>query len=284
MKVKSPVRIFLKYVYSCCQKFLGIFGFQLSRSSVLADIEDLRSSNHLVNLLEVLPPLSLERVFRLRPMSRSQFHQDLFVLSMLDFKRKGYFVEFGATDGLLLSNTYLLEKEFDWTGVLSEPAKVWQADLLRNRKGDIDFRCVWSSSGNQLAFSETASHEYSTIDAFSDLDLNSIFRRNKKNYLVESVSLGELLASHNAPQIIDYLSIDTEGSEYEILKNFDFASHSFRIITCEHNFTENRLRIRELFTANGYTEIFHNATRVEDWFVRRDLIPENVEKFLFNGH
>ena len=52
---------------------------------------------------------------------KSQINQDIFVLYTLDWKREGYFVEFGATNGIDLSNTYLLEKNFGWKGILSEP-------------------------------------------------------------------------------------------------------------------------------------------------------------------
>ena len=48
--------------------------------------------------------------------------QHLFDLSELEFKRNGFFVEFGAANGIDLSNTYLLETEFSWTGILAEPA------------------------------------------------------------------------------------------------------------------------------------------------------------------
>ena len=53
---------------------------------------------------------------------KSQIGQDLFALYALDWKRSGYFVEFGATNGVDLSNTFLLEKDFAWTGILAEPA------------------------------------------------------------------------------------------------------------------------------------------------------------------
>ena len=65
-----------------------------------------------------------------------------------------------------------------------------------------------------------------------------------------------MLIKYNAPKFIDYLSIDTEGSEYEILKNFDFKSYKFRVITCEHNYNENREKIYELLTENGYERRF----------------------------
>lgn len=56
----------------------------------------------------------LNLVVRLR---KAQHLQDLFVLSELDYKTDGFFVEFGATDGLSISNTWLLEKYFNWKGI-----------------------------------------------------------------------------------------------------------------------------------------------------------------------
>lgn len=53
---------------------------------------------------------------------QSQASQDVFALVANGFKRGGYFVEFGATNGKSISNTYVLEKEFGWTGIVAEPA------------------------------------------------------------------------------------------------------------------------------------------------------------------
>ena len=66
------------------------------------------------------------------PKCKSQLGQEIFALIENDFKRDGFFVEFGATNGLELSNTHLLEKEFGWTGILAEPAKTWHEDLYKN--------------------------------------------------------------------------------------------------------------------------------------------------------
>ena len=85
-------------------------------------------------------------VLRSMERSRSQIRQDVFVLSELRFKKNGFFVDFGASDGISASNTYLLEKEYGWTGILSEPAKCWHKDLHNNRTSAIEKRCVWSES------------------------------------------------------------------------------------------------------------------------------------------
>lgn len=79
--------------------------------------------------------------------SKAQLRQDLLVLWLLDFKRNGIFIEFGATDGVDLSNTYLLEKNFAWTGILAEPATIWHKALRANRNCLIDTHAISSSSG-----------------------------------------------------------------------------------------------------------------------------------------
>lgn len=96
-----------------------------------------------MELLLTLPDQHSLQLLKYLPKSKSQLRQDLFVLSELEFKRNGYFVEFGATNGIELSNTYILEEEFEWNGILAEPAKCWHEDLKINRKCHIDTDCVW---------------------------------------------------------------------------------------------------------------------------------------------
>ena len=199
--------------------------------------------------------------------SKSQIEQDLFVLHELNDKRNGYFVEFGATNGVDLSNTHLLEKEFGWTGILAEPAKVWSEDLAKNRNCHIDFNCVWSKSGEILEFNEVNAAELSTINVFSSVDEHAKTRANGKKYSVNTISLVDLLKKYNAPKYIDYLSIDTEGSEYEILSEFDFNSYSIKIITCEHNYTPMQEKIYKLLTSKGYVRKFTECSYFDDWYV-----------------
>jgi FkbM family methyltransferase len=200
--------------------------------------------------------------------SKAQIFQDLVVLYLTKEKRKGFFVDFGATNGIELNNTYLLETEYEWTGILAEPAKVWHHSLEKNRNCFIDTRCVWSTSGELLLFNETTNAILSSINSFSDIDFLSDQRINKSRYEVSTVSLEDLLKTYNAPYEIDYLSIDTEGSELDILKAFNFEKYSIRIITVEHNFTEKREQICALLTTKGYKKIFGKISLFDNYYIK----------------
>lgn len=204
--------------------------------------------------------------------SKSQLGQDLVALAVNSYKKSGYFVEFGATNGINNSNTFLLENSFDWQGILCEPAKSWRIDLIRNRKASLDFKCVWSSSGENLEFNETKNTELSTISKFSSLDLHYDSRNSGIKYFVETISLNDLLESHQAPKTIEYLSIDTEGSEYEILKEFNFEVYRCNFVSVEHNYGSNRERIFELLLNHGYQRIYSNHSRFDDWYVHNSLL------------
>jgi FkbM family methyltransferase len=219
-------------------------------------------------VLQQLPDAAVAPILRLLPQSKAQFRQDLFVLAELGFRRDGFFVEFGATDGLNLSNTWLLEKQFGWRGILAEPGQCWHAALSANRRCAIDQRCVWSNSGETLRFNQTAIPELSTIEKFSSADLHKDARKTGSRYDVATVSLMDLLAEHGAPAQIDYLSIDTEGSEFDILESFDFGRYDVRVITCEHNFTPMRRRVHALLSGNGYVRKFETVSEFDDWYVK----------------
>jgi len=84
---------------------------------------------------------------------------------------------------------------------------------------------------------------------------------------VETVSLNDLLEQHSAPHEIDYLSVDTEGTEFEILNNFDFQKYQPRIVSIEHNnMPEIRGKLFELLTANGYVREFEDFSSWDDWY------------------
>jgi FkbM family methyltransferase len=199
--------------------------------------------------------------------SHSQLLQDLWVLHRLGEKRNGYFVEFGAADGVFLSNTCMLEREYGWSGIVAEPAQSWQAKLGAQRTCHVSNLCVWESSGATLEFNEPDAPELSTIARYSSADAHSGARAQGRHYSVRTISLADLLASHDAPAEIDYLSIDTEGSELRILSAFDFSRYRFACITVEHNYTPARMEIQELLARAGYKRVFDSLSRWDDWYV-----------------
>ena len=203
---------------------------------------------------------------------KSQLGQDMFVLLRSNFKRNGYFVEFGGTNGVELSNTHILEKEFGWRGIIAEPAIIWHKELVRNRGCHIEIDCVWDKSGEILTFNETNFAVLSTIDKFSSHDeLHKESRKIGKKYDVKTISLEDMLIKYLAPKTIDYLSIDTEGSEYQILSNFNFDKYEFKFITCEHNYTADREKIYSLLLSKGYLRVEEGKSQFDDWYVKENL-------------
>jgi FkbM family methyltransferase len=203
--------------------------------------------------------------------SKAQLFQDLFVQFELGQKHGGFFVEFGATNGIDLSNTYALEKCHAWNGILAEPAACWHEALRRNRNCRLDFRCVWDRDNEQLQFNQVADAELSTVNSFSASDLHAKTRREGSVYTVGTVSLNSLLAENNAPKQIDYLSVDTEGSELKILSAFDFRNYKISVITVEHNYTKDREEIYSLLRSNGFIRRFEIFSQWDDWYVAEDV-------------
>ena len=232
--------------------------------------EKFRSGEDIPFLLSI-PQSAIPHALRLASLSKSQIRQDLFALVATEFKRGGYFVEFGATDGCSLSNTYLLEKEFGWSGIVAEPGRMWHQELQANRSASISTACVWDKSGSKIEFSEVTIPELSTANQYIRDDSHANSRQISKTYLVDSISLNDLLVEFNAPTVIDYLSIDTEGSEFLILSNLDFSKWKFQVITVEHNYTNNRMEIYELLTSNGYRRVCQEVSQFDDWYLSADL-------------
>jgi FkbM family methyltransferase len=200
--------------------------------------------------------------------SKSQLGQDILALTVSGLDKPGFFVEFGASDGLALSNSHLLEKRFGWNGILCEPSTAWHEALKQNRGCIIDTRCVYSVSGEKISFSENYLGELSAITSYAEPNSSGILKRTTSSYEVETISLLDLLKEHNAPKFVDFLSIDTEGSEFEILKNFEFQSYRFGAICVEHNFADTRERINKLLLANGYVQVHPDLSDFDDWYIQ----------------
>lgn len=206
-----------------------------------------------------------------RDRSKAQILQDLWVCFELGEKRDGFFVEFGATDGLRNSNTWYLEKELGWSGILAEPNPIWQSDLSVNRNASIETRCISSRSGELVSFlvTDDTDPELSGIERFSSADHFAKIRSKARRIELETISLDDLFDKYNAPQTIDYMSIDTEGSELDILSSYSFR-HKFKLISVENN-RENERLVEELLASKGYVRVFRHFSQWDSWFIATDL-------------
>ena len=265
----------MKRVLKTLREFLEIRGLSFVRTEtmqrlVLGQYELIRQNNFL-DFLDFLSPEAMRIALRIFRQSHGENFQDIFAMLILGLDRNGFFVEFGATDGISGSNSYMLEKKFGWKGILAEPARGWARALQENRHVEISHKCVWRDSGEKLAFREVEDGGFSTLDAFRMADRHAARREKGQIYDVETITLNDLLTNYNAPSQIDFLSIDTEGSEFEILSNFNFVDWQVSILAVEHNFRPDREDIRALMRSHGYVRAPVKVSKFDDWYVAGSL-------------
>ena len=199
-------------------------------------------------------------------MSHSQLGQDIKVIEFYNNKENGYFVEIGASDGISLSNTYLLEQQYKWTGICCEVIPSRFQQLVINRPNSICYSdAVYSNTGLTVEFDIANDGDMlSGISSHIDCHKTAV-DRNKITIQVQTISLLDVLDNANAPSFIEYMSLDTEGSEYEILQNFDFEKYTFGLIDVEHNYIEpRRTEIKNLLLSKGY--IYKGENRWDDMY------------------
>lgn len=216
---------------------------------------------------------------------RSQAGQDRFVLNKLfkKSKRNGFFLEMGAADGLLLSNTYVFEKVYNWNGILVEPTHKYD-QLIKNRSAHCLQACVSSNSGYTFIV-EVVGKGYASVDSENTLrsvtlaadssaeateKAKALFQgyleENEESSLkcrkVEMITLDELLNRFGAPKVIDYFSLDVEGHEEEVFRSFSFKDYIFNVMNIE----KPSKQLHNLILDNDYEYLV--ANKVGDFFYR----------------
>jgi FkbM family methyltransferase len=180
---------------------------------------------------------------------------------------KGYFVEVGANDPRERSQTWLLEQS-GWTGVLVEPQPDLAATLRAERKAKV-FPVACSSPEN--AGRELPVHVAGPLSAL-DRKRMAPGATPEKIINVPIRTLDTILAEAGSPAGFDFLSIDVEGHEIEVLRGFDFARWRPQLILLEDHVAD--LSKHRYLTAAGYRIIRHYENN--GWYVPRDsvAIPE----------
>jgi len=193
---------------------------------------------------------------------------DISMLEYLKDKKNGFYIEAGCNDGITQSNTYLLEKEYGWTGLLVDPNLLRVNECRSNRPNSIVEHCALVSnnynketiSGNFLCenvYESLMSLVYDPGD-WTNEELQTE-REGKKYYFTEvevpAITLTKLLEKHNVPKI-DLLSLDVEGYEISVLNGLDFERFSPEYILIETTTHEDRKQsIHEYLTNKNYNYV-----------------------------
>jgi len=158
--------------------------------------------------------------------------QDYFILNYFNFKTGGFFVELGCDDGVRKSNTYTLEKNYMWNGICIDASEEMYKKSKISRKCKVVNECI--NIGNEkITYLDVNGGASGIIGYDNNInDDKEIIDRVNRKYPQESKliekktkSLAEVLEENNSPKIIDYISLDTEGNEYDILKYFPFEKY-----------------------------------------------------------
>jgi FkbM family methyltransferase len=203
--------------------------------------------------------------------SYSQLGQDLFIAKLFSHKKNRFFVEIGAGNGVSLSNTYLLEKKYNWKGLLCEANPQSHESIENNRKCILEKKIIYKTSGIFLKFRICKDAEMSGISEMLNTSLNPCHKIIEKEIEIETISLYEAFINANVPKTIDYISLDTEGSEFEILNSFPFEKYKIKTWSIEHN--------KELRTDGAeYFEKLKNLMESKNYF----FIPNYFDSYFIS--
>ncbi len=186
----------------------------------------------------------------------SQCRQDEFVDDVYCGSRGGVFVEIGAGDGLTFSNTAFLERERGWTGLLIEANPAHLEALRANRPNSVCIGCAAGPENGEVGFSQVKGpgNLLSAPSAVFDVDRAKHFFKPEDNDEVLLTTVpqrraADLFAAHSIIEI-DYLSIDVEGYELDVLRGIDWDKIKVGIITVENLRADQELK--KFFYKQGF--------------------------------
>jgi FkbM family methyltransferase len=201
--------------------------------------------------------------------SLSDRGQDKWIINIFELKKKlykGFFLEIGGGNGFSNSNTFILEEYFGWKGILVEPdpEQFKKLKILRTR----------AITSNKLIYDTNTN-----LNFLRDGELSKVVTapttEHKNNIItIESIPLIELLNYHNSPRIIDFFSLDVEGSEEKVLTEDVLNQYIFLSLCIERP----NLKLHELLTKKNY--VFIKSNLYDYFYIHRDFF--NYEKVYKN--
>ena len=190
-------------------------------------------------------------------MFNGQAEQDKFVLTMLKNKKNGFFVEIGSNHAIEINNTYLLESEYKWKGIMVEYNKHWLDSYKKHRPNSLHI-----------------------INDATQIDYKKLFEDNNVPLNIDYLQIDLEVAN---------------GSTLRTLQKLDnevMDKHTFATITFEHdiyssNYLNTRLESREIFKKRGYFRVFSdvnnkNECPYEDWYIHPTLVDIGFANYIVN--
>lgn len=195
-------------------------------------------------------------------MFHSQYGQDNFLnTSIFKGYMHGIFVDVGAHDGKTYNNTLFFEETYKWSGINIEPIPSVFKNLQNNRPNCINLNCAISNSDNvtkdfmiNTGHTEMLSGLIETYDKRHLLRINNeALEHNCNTSIVKVVTRTlESIFLENNMSNINFLSIDTEGSEFDVIKSINFNKVFIDVICFENNYADVSKPIIEFLERKGY--------------------------------
>lgn len=188
----------------------------------------------------------------------SQIGQDKWVTeTVFPGLRDGFFLDVGSGNGVVGSNTLVLERK-GWRGICIDPFP----SNMQGRTCQMFKDVVYSEAGKQVKF-------HTAGDVGGIADTLGIWKSiAEKAAVVEftTVTLGDILERAKAPRLIHFMSLDIEGAELEALRGFPFDSFRLGALAIEHNYeSPKRDQIQKLLEEHGYRRV--NTWQQDDFYL-----------------
>lgn len=208
----------------------------------------------------------------------SQYGQDEFLENNV-FKglKNGVFMDIGAHDGITINNTLYFETANGWTGINVEPIKDIFDKLLQNRPNCININCAVDKKNGTAEFiqnrgySEMISGLKAQFDRRHSARLNNELQSrggSSEIIQVNTKTIESICNEHNISKI-NYLSIDVEGAEFDVIKSINFETIFIDVIGFENNYDDNSEPIINFLQEKGYIVLHKN---IDIFMIHRDSI------------
>ena len=209
---------------------------------------------------------------------RAQYFQDETVnVLVFENRTSGYFLEAGAGDGDFHSNTYFYEKYLGWKGICIEPLPHHFENVQRVRSCMAFNGALCDREGPRsfIDFTTLKGHSgfYDTFPTEKQRNVNNAVYPFK-NITVQCYTLDQVVKQAGFPRL-DYMIIDTEGYEYDLIKTFNLNNPSFPINVVQVELNRNPSELRELFRKSNFLDpVRIDEHHPDDIYISKRLMSE----------